>query len=222
MDLEQWFNSIPPVTRTWLVASAATSLLVHCQAVAPVQLYFSWTSAVVNGQPWRFLTTFCYFGRLSMDLAFHLYFMVRYSRLLEENSFSNRRADYVWLLVLVMAFLLAVSPLTSLTTMPFLASSLAFALVYIWSRRNPSVKLSFLGAVTISAPYLPFCLVVFSWILSGELKGALGDILGILAGHTYIVLQDFWPREMWSSGEGVIVTPGILKRALGQRERRDE
>lgn len=28
MDLEQWFTAIPPVTRAWLVASAATSLLV--------------------------------------------------------------------------------------------------------------------------------------------------------------------------------------------------
>lgn len=70
---------------------------------------------------------------------------MRYSRLLEENSFSNRRADYVWLLVLTMAFLLALSPLI---TMPFLSSSLAFALVYIWSRRNPAVKMSLFGVVT--------------------------------------------------------------------------
>lgn len=31
---------------------------------------------------------------------------MRYSRLLEENSFSNRRADYVWLLALCASFLL--------------------------------------------------------------------------------------------------------------------
>ena len=30
---------------------------------------------------------------------------MRYSRLLEENSFSNRRADYVWLLFLCSSFL---------------------------------------------------------------------------------------------------------------------
>lgn len=32
--------------------------------------------------------------------------------------------------------------------MPFLSSSLAFALVYIWSRRNPAVKMSLFGVVT--------------------------------------------------------------------------
>lgn len=89
-------------------------------------------------QIWRFFTTFCYFGSLSLDLAIHLFFMsvvtsiclswrlhevlrgkvftprhgsadhdrMRYSRLLEENSFSNRRADYVWLLTLCGSFLL--------------------------------------------------------------------------------------------------------------------
>lgn len=72
---------------------------------------------------------------------------------MEDNSFSNRTADYVWLLMLVSMFLMvrlcyaltqAVSPLVN---MPFLASSLAFSLVYIWSRRNPSVKISLLGVV---------------------------------------------------------------------------
>lgn len=31
--------------------------------------------------------------------------------------------------------------------MPFLASSLAFSLVYIWSRRNPAVKMSLFGVI---------------------------------------------------------------------------
>jgi Derlin-2/3 len=31
--------------------------------------------------------------------------------------------------------------------MPFLASSLAFALVYVWSRRNPSVKMGLFGVI---------------------------------------------------------------------------
>ena len=108
----------------------------ECQVVAPVQLYFSWKQAVANMQvgvytcranslayvqPWRFVTTFCYFGPLSLDLAFHLFFVyaqlmisinqsltvrMRYSRLLEENSFSSKRGDYVWMLVLCATFLL--------------------------------------------------------------------------------------------------------------------
>lgn len=37
---------------------------------------------------------------------------------------------------------------SSVATLPFLSSSLAFALVYIWSRRNPSVKMSLFGIIT--------------------------------------------------------------------------
>ena len=62
--------------------------------IAPLQLYFSWRTAVTQMQVgeaallnrlciirltarklWRFFTTFLYFGQLSLDLAFHLFFM---------------------------------------------------------------------------------------------------------------------------------------------------
>ncbi|OCF39692.1 derlin-2/3 [Kwoniella heveanensis CBS 569] len=215
--VEQWISDIPPVTRVWVAASIGMSVLVECGVIAPLQLYFSWKSAVQNMQVWRFITTFLYFGPLSLDLAFHLFFIMRYSRLLEENSFSNRRADYVWLLFLCSAFLIMISPLL---TMPFLSSSLAFALVYIWSRRNPSIKMSLFGVVTITAPYLPLCLVAFSWLLQGGFEAAIGDIVGILAGHTYVFLQDYWPREMWSTtGKGEIQTPAPVKRLFGQTDR---
>ncbi|CAD6587645.1 MAG: hypothetical protein TREMPRED_004816 [Tremellales sp. Tagirdzhanova-0007] len=209
--VEQWITDIPPVTRAWVAASVGTSVLV---VIAPLQLYFSWKAAVGNMQLWRLVTTFLFFGPLSLDLAFHLFFIMRYSRLLEENSFSNRRADYVLLLALCASFLLVISPLL---TMPFLSSSLAFSLVYIWSRRNPSVKMSLFGIITITAPYLPLCLVGFSWLLQGGFHAAVGDIVGILAGHTYVFLQDFWPREMWSrTGKGEVRTPAFVKRIFGQ------
>jgi len=37
--------------------------------------------------------------------------------------------------------------ISPLLTMPFLSSSLSFALVYIWSRRNPSIKMSLFGVI---------------------------------------------------------------------------
>ncbi|OXG26318.1 derlin-2/3 [Cryptococcus neoformans Bt120] len=215
--VEQWITEIPPVTRAWVAGSIGMSLLVECQVVAPVQLYFSWKAAIVNMQVWRFITTFLYFGPVSLDLLFHIFFVMRYSRLLEENSFANRRADYAWLLFLCASFLLLVS---SVATLPFLSSSLAFALVYIWSRRNPSVKMSLFGIITITAPYLPMALVLFTWVFQGGVRAAVPDIVGALAGHTYVFLQDYWPREMWSTtGRPEIQTPGFVKRLFGQEER---
>ena len=41
--------------------------------------------------------------------------------------------------------------------------------------------------------------------------------VGILAGHTYVFLQDYWPREMWSrTGKGEVQTPALLYAALSR------
>lgn len=103
--------------------------------------------------------------------------------MLEENSFGGRsggRAAYVVLLMFAATCLLMLSPLTA---QPFLGSPLAFVLVYIWSRRNRHVRLSLFGLLVISAPYLPWSLVIFGWLLHGSLRAVMGDISGIAVGH---------------------------------------
>lgn len=49
---------------------------------------------------WRLFSNFLFFGTLGIDFVFHMYFLCRYSRLLEENSFRGRTADFVWMLFL--------------------------------------------------------------------------------------------------------------------------
>ena len=102
---------------------------------------------------------------------------MRYSRMLEESSFPNRKADYFWLLLLSAVLLLVsharylfiflqafstqlLSPLFNLN-LPFLSSPLGFVPIYFWSRRHPSTQISLFGLVTITAPYLPVALIAF-------------------------------------------------------------
>jgi Derlin-2/3 len=47
--------------------------------------------------------------------------------------------------------------------------------------------------ITISAPYLPVALVLFSWLLTGT---ATGDLVGCAVGHIGWFLRDVWTREM--------------------------
>lgn len=115
---------------------------------------------------------------------------MRYSRMLEENSFANRRADYLWLLLVSSTLLLILSPLA---TLPFLGSPLAFVLVYIWSRRNRHVRLSLFGVLVITAPYLPWSLVAFGWVLNGSAKAVAGDLLGVCVGH--LCESVYWTRS---------------------------
>lgn len=65
--------------------------------------------------------------------------------------------------------------------MPFLGSALSSSLVYIWSRRNPETRLSFLGLLVFTAPYLPWVLMAFSLVLHGTIPK--DEICGIIVGH---------------------------------------
>ena len=109
---------------------------------------------------------------------FHIFFMARYSRMLEESHYQGRTADFAWLLFYSAVTLLALSPITR---MPFLGSPLSFSLVYIWARRNPGVQLSFLGLFVFNAPYLPWVLLGFSVLLHNTMPK--DDLLGITVGH---------------------------------------
>lgn len=138
-------------------------------------------------QYWRLLTTFLYFGPLSLDLLFHVFFLQRYSRLLEESS-GRSPARFSWLLLYAMASLLLLSPFLSL---PFLGTALSSSLVYIWGRRNPDTRLSFLGILVFTAPYLPWVLMAFSLVVHGIVPK--DEICGVVVGHIWYFFNDVYP-----------------------------
>ncbi|KAK2764905.1 hypothetical protein FQN54_008602 [Arachnomyces sp. PD_36] len=184
--LEQWFFEMPPCTRWWTAATVATSVLVQCHILTPFQLFYSFRAVYVKSQYWRLFTTFIYFGPLNLDLLFHVFFLQRYSRLLEESSGSP--ADFSWLLMYAMSSLLLLSPFLSL---PFLGSALSSSLVYIWSRRNPETRLGFLGLLVFTAPYLPWVLMAFSLVMHGIVPK--DEICGVVVGHVWYFFNDVYP-----------------------------
>ncbi|KAG9103090.1 hypothetical protein FRC06_000237 [Ceratobasidium sp. 370] len=212
VGIEAWLTEVPPITRAWMVLSVATSVAVQCQMVTPVQLYFSFGSAFGHMQPWRAVTAFLYFGPLSLDFVFHIFFFMRYSRMLEESSFANRPASYFWLLFTSSVILLAASPLF---TLPFLSSPLGFVPIYIWSRRHPTTQISLFGLVTITAPYLPLALIAFSWIINGTWKAAAGDLVGCAVGHIGWFVRDVWTREALGGESFLSVPPEPIRRMFG-------
>jgi len=204
--LEQWFYEMPPCTRWWTAATVITSVLVQCHVLTPFQLFYSFRAVYVKSQVrpvlsdflpmgthtdcwqyWRLLTTFLYFGPLNLDLLFHVFFLQRYSRLLEESS-GRSPADFSWLLVYAMTSLLILSPFLSL---PFLGTALSSSLVYIWSRRNPETRLSFLGLLVFTAPYLPWVLMAFSLVVHGIVPK--DEICGVVVGHIWYFFNDVYP-----------------------------
>ncbi|KAI1320095.1 hypothetical protein EDD11_002067 [Mortierella claussenii] len=210
IPVETWYYDVPLVTRLYATGAALVALGVQTGFTNPFQLYFDYELVLYKHQFWRPITTFLYFGPLGLDFVFHMFFLVRYSRMLEEGSFYGRTMDYAWMLFLSAFSLLCLSPFVS---MPFLGSPLAFTLVYIWSRRNPSIPLNFLGLFVFTAPYLPWVLLGFTLLLNSHFP--TGDLMGIAVGHIYYFFEDVWPKELASGGKRYLQTPSFLTRARG-------
>jgi hypothetical protein len=136
------------------------------------------TQSLTYRQYWRLVTTFFYFGPLSLDLLYHIFFLQRYSRLLEESS-GRSPAHFSWLLTFASTLLLCIAPMFSMT---FLGSALSSTLIYIWSRKNPDTMLSFLGLLVFKAPYLPWVLLGFSVVMHGTVPK--DEMCGIVVGHS--------------------------------------
>ena len=128
-------------------------------------------------QYWRLVSTFIYFGPLSLNLLFHIFFIQRYARMLEESAASV--AHFAWLMAYAATTLLMIAPLFN---QAFLGTTLSSTLVYIWSRRNPDVRLSFLGLLTFKAPWLPWVLIAFNVVLHGHWPK--DELCGIIVGHS--------------------------------------
>jgi Derlin-2/3 len=105
---------------------------------------------------------------------------MRYCRSLEESSFRNRTADFFWFVLLAACTMLLVAPFLRFN---FLGSSLNYAMVYLWARRNPYARMNMLGIFDFNAPYLPYVLLGFSVLMGAN--GA-SDILGIAVGHSCV------------------------------------
>lgn len=78
-------------------------------------------------------------------------------------------------------------------------------LVYVWSRRNPFIRMNFFGLLNFLAPYLPWVLLGFSVILGNTIWV---DLMGMAVGHIYYFLEDVFPKQR--GGMRILKTPLFL------------
>lgn len=68
----------------------------------------------------------------------------------------------------------------------FLGQAFTIMLVYIWSRRNPYVRMNFFGLLTFKAPFLPWVLFGFSLMLGNSV---MVDLIGKLLKSFYCLFM---------------------------------
>ncbi|TIA88778.1 hypothetical protein E3P99_02394 [Wallemia hederae] len=126
--------------------------------------------------------------------------------MLEEEQFASNKADYVWSLIIMSTLLLAISPLLNL---PFLSTALSSALVYVWARSHPNAQIGLL-VFLIRASYLPWAIVLLSWLITGRASAARTELAGIAVGHVWYFSKSIWPKELAARGRPLLPTPRIL------------
>lgn len=215
VDLMSWYMDIPVISRLYLTGAFLTTTACAVDLVSPFSLYFNWNLIFSEGQVWRLITTYLFFGVFSIDFLFHMYFLVRYCRLLEEGDFRGRTANFV---VMISFGIVAMTLVASYTDVTFLGSALTFMMIYVWGRRNEDVKMSFLGLFTFHAPYLPYVMLGFSVLLGNSVKV---DLIGIFVGHIYYFLEYVFPVLAEVRGwpiKRLMEPPAILQWLCGSHE----
>ena len=217
-DVLQWYYDIPVVSRCYLTAAVGTTTACFLDLVSPLTLYYNLDLIMGKGQYWRLLTSFFFFGGFSLDFLFHMYFVIRYCRLLEEGPFRGRKVDFLYMLFVGAILMLTCSVVMStFTKIKFLGHPLAFMMVYVWARgpENLNVRMSLLGIFPFSAPYLPWVLLVFSLLLGNPVET---DLMGILVGHLYFFFDRIFPQVAdvrgWSLKKP-LATPGVFLALFG-------
>ncbi|XP_041348988.1 derlin-2-like [Gigantopelta aegis] len=203
LTVQQEYMQMPPITRAYTTACVLTTLAVQLDIVTPFQIYFNHDLILRQYQFWRLVTNFLYFGPIGFNFFFNMVFAYRYCRMLEEGSFRGRTADFFFMFFFGGALMVIVAVFVNLV---FLGSAFTIMLVYVWSRRNPYIRMNFFGLMNFQAPYLPWVLLGFSLLLGNSV---IVDLMGIAVGHIYYFLEDVFPQK--PGGFKLLKTPRFFK-----------
>merc|ERR1711964_825805 len=91
--------------------------------------------------------------------------------------------------------------------------AMVFYLMYIWSRKEPHVQVTFYG-FGFKAWHLPFVLMAVGLLMGGA---PMFDILGILVGHVYHFMADIVP-EVYDFE--LLKCPSFLYTLMGETQTR--
>ncbi|XP_037536097.1 derlin-2-like [Nematolebias whitei] len=202
LSLTQEYFHIPVVTRTYTTACVLTTAAVQLEVVRPFQLYFNPELVIRSCQIWRLITGFLFFGSLGFGFIFNITFLYRYCRMLEEDSFRGRTADFVVFFLFGGVLITLLAPLADVF---FPGQAFLVTLVYVWSKRRPLTRTSVFGPLSVRAPLLPWVLTGCSLLLGNSI---VVDLLGVCVGHLYHFLEDVFPNQ--PGGRKLLTTPELL------------
>jgi len=208
--VDQWFKSMPLITKTYFVSALVTTALVSFGMLHPSYIYLDFQLVFKKFQLWRLLTSFMFFGKFSLNFVFVMFLLVRYTYMLEAEHFIGNRgkADMTFMMLFCMILLMIIKWLV--IDMPFPGLALVFSLLYYWSRTAPYRPINFWG-FPFQAWQFPFVMVVVDILIGAS---PVFSLIGIAVGHTFYFLKDIVPKAF---NKTVIWTPNFMYNLFDQQ-----
>ncbi|CDO67149.1 derlin-1 [Plasmodium reichenowi] len=208
VQLSDVLGNVPLITRLYLILSFALMVLCSLDIISPLSLYLNWNLVLREHQYWRLITCFLYFGSFGIHFFWDVYVLIYYCSSLEEVTFRNNSADFLWMIILSCCMLLGVSYMFG--GVYFYSSCIINVITYIWSKNNSTTRLTILF-FTIRASYLPWALTLLSLIVD---YNSNDNFFGILVGHIYFFFTSIFPHMPIAKNTNIFKTPRVLKWLL--------
>ncbi|ETW58676.1 hypothetical protein PFMC_05773 [Plasmodium falciparum CAMP/Malaysia] len=108
VQLSDVLGNVPLITRLYLILSFALMVLCSLDIISPLSLYLNWNLVLREHQYWRLITCFLYFGSFGIHFFWDVYVLIYYCSSLEEVTFRNNSADFLWMIILSCCMLLVI------------------------------------------------------------------------------------------------------------------
>jgi len=202
---EEWFKSLPPVTKHYFVIAVGSTVLTSFGVFSPYLLFLDFNLIFYKFQIWRLITCFFFFGNFGLPFVFGVYILVKYFGLIETEYYQGPRgtADLLFICAFGGGVMILVAYFWE--GLVILGPAMTFMILYVWSRKDPYRQVMMWG-FAFQAWHFPFVLLVFAVIMGNS---PVLDILGIAVGHLYYFLSDVVPRVY---GYQILKTPEFLYR----------
>jgi len=201
MTPEEWYRTLPPVTKIWWTGAIVATILATLGVLNPLWIMMDYDLAFGKFHVWRLLTNFFFFGGFSMPFIFNVVLLVRYSGMLEEKF--GRDVHGTAAMLTMMTFSVVATMFLGWLINPrelFYGHTLLFVVIYVWSRSDPFAEVNFYG-FSFRQWHTPFLILLMGILFGGDPKQ---NLIGIFIGHLYYFLTDLVPRNY---GKTLLWTP---------------
>lgn len=187
VDIVEFFDEMPKFTKSYIILSLVLGVSLFL-GLLPLK----WVLVLTPNELWnpKFLLSFAFLGKISMNLVFELYFFSMASSRLEQTYAPTRYGDFFYMLLFMGLVCILGETVVNYGDHIWLSKSFVMAITYVFCKRNPSERMRLMFMFDIKAAYLPFALLVLEVIQGGSFWSPL---IGIAAGHLYVYLKDILP-----------------------------